>query len=102
MEAVMDWQRVRREIAQAQQDFLDIEAHPTTNGGIYVLAALVTSERRLYTMAVQFPDTYPYSPPEVTIRQPEIGTTPHRYTNGRICYVHPTMWNPGRHNLTFA
>ena len=27
---------------------------------------------------------------------------PHRYQGGHICYLHPSMWNPGAHHLTFV
>src|SRR5438105_3001094 len=99
----MDLARVRREVADAQGAFSFVECHPTTDGKLYVLAALQTSQNRIYTLAINFPDTYPNSLPTVTIRKPEIqSAAPHRYTTGNICYLHPTMWNPGRHTLTFV
>ena len=65
------------------------------------LVALQPS-RRIYTLAVNFPDTYPYSMPKVFIRKPALKHSPHRFHNDQICYLHPSMWNPGRHDLIFV
>ena len=65
------------------------------------LIALETS-RRFYTLAVSFPKSYPNGMPEVHVRKPALASSPHRYLNNRICYLHPRMWNPGRHDLTFV
>lgn len=98
----MDLARVRREVAEAQQAFSYVEAHPTQDGKLFVLVALQTSQNRIYTLAIHFPDTYPNAMPTVLPRKPTIDTGPHRYTNGNVCYLLPAMWNPGRHNLTFV
>ena len=66
-----------------------------------VLVALQTA-CHLYTLAVTFPDVYPNAMPEVYVRKPMLETSPHRYNHNQICYMHPRMWNPGRHNLTFV
>lgn len=97
----MDLARVRREIAEAQSHFSFVESHPTASGSLYVLAALQTSQNRIYTLAITFPDAYPYSHPEVVIRQPAIQAgAPHRFADGKMCYIHYSMWNPGQHTLT--
>lgn len=98
----MDLARVRREVSEAQQHFSYVECHPSSTGSLYVLAALQTS-LRMYTLAVEFPDAYPNQPPNVFIRKPEISrTTQHWYKAGNICYMLPSLWNPGAHNLTFV
>jgi ubiquitin-protein ligase len=99
----MDLARVRREVDQARQRFAYIECQPTTDGKLYVLAALQTSQQQIYTLAVFFPDTYPFSMPNVFVRKPALlANAPHRYRDGQLCYLHPKMWNPGRHDVTFV
>lgn len=97
----MNVARVRREIAEASQYFDYVEGHPTADGGVTALVALETS-RHVYTMAVSFPETYPNRMPEVHVRRPTLQPSPHRYPHNQICYLHPHMWNPGRHDLTFV
>lgn len=99
----MDLERLRREIVQAQQYFPYLECHPATNGSLYVLGALQTSVNRLYTFAIFFPDVYPNAMPSVYVRKPDLkSSAPHRYKDGNICYLHPKMWNPGLHTLSFV
>ena len=97
----MNVARVRLEIEAAKQYFDYVEGHPTVEGGVAALVALETS-RGIYTLDVSFPDSYPNGMPEVHVRRPALKYSPHRYPNDRICYLHPRMWNPGRHNLTFV
>lgn len=97
----MNLARLRSDIANAQQAFDFVERHPTSNGGVMVLVALQTTGR-YYTLAVLFPDSYPNVMPEVFVRKPALEVSPHRYPNNQICYLHPRMWNPGRHDLTFV
>jgi ubiquitin-protein ligase len=99
----MDVARIRREVAAAQAGFSYVECHSTSDTKPYVLAALQTSQSRIYTLTISFPDAYPYALPTVSIRKPEIhSSAPHRYTSGSICYLHPDRWNPGHHTLTFV
>ena len=97
----MNLARVRGDIAAAQQYFEYVEGRATAAGGLMVLVALQSS-RRFYTLGVSFPESYPNAMPEVHVRKPSLLSSPHRYPNDRICYLHPHMWNPGRHNLTFV
>lgn len=99
----MDLLRIRREIDEASRNFSYVESHPTANGSLLVLSALQPTLGKVYTLAVTFPDTYPYNAPYVFVRKPTLATSaPHVYRDGNICYVHPTLWNPGRHDLTFV
>lgn len=99
----MDLIRVNREVTAAQRAFSYVECHPTTEGSLYVLAALQTMPSHLYTLAITFPDVYPNAMPHVMVRKPALlSHAPHRYTTGHICYLHPSMWNPGRHDLEFV
>ena len=97
----MNLARVREEILNAQRYFDYVEGHPTPDGGVMALIALDTT-KRVYTMAVSFPETYPNAMPEVHVRRPALRPSPHRYSNNRICFLHPYMWNPGRHDLMFV
>jgi hypothetical protein len=97
----MDIQRIRSEVIQATRTFAYVEAHPTNDGGVFVKAALQTSVCNTYIAAIYFPN-YPSQMPRVYITRPALQASPHRYKEGNICYLHPNMWNPGRHNLTFV
>ena len=97
----MNLARVRQEILAAQRYFDYVEGHPTVEGGVMALIALETS-MHVYTMAVSFPDSYPNGMPEVHVRRPPLRPSPHRFPNNRICFLHPRMWNPGRHDLMFV
>ena len=97
----MNLLRVRQEIAAAQNYFDFVEGHATPEGGVMALVALQTN-RRLYTLGVTFPDGYPNVMPQVHVRKPELAPSLHRYSNDRICYLLPQLWNPGRHDLTFV
>jgi ubiquitin-protein ligase len=97
----MDISRVQREFFKAQQNFAYLELHPTTDGRLYVRTALQTP-KQLYVLSIRFPDNYPNEMPRVYIDAPPLSPSPHRYQPGNICYLHPSMWNPGIHDLSFA
>ena len=97
----MNLLQVQKEILFAQRKFDYVEGHPTSGGSIKVLVALQTIVR-FYTLEIQFPDEYPYSMPKVWVRKPMLQYSPHRYEGDQICYMHPSLWNPGRHDLTFV
>ncbi len=97
----MNIQRIRAEVAQASNQFAYVEAHPTEEGGVYVRAAMQTSAEKTYFISIFFPE-YPNRTPKVYITNPKLGASPHQYNDGTICYLHPNMWNPGTHNLTFV
>lgn len=95
--------RLYREVEDARCNFPLIDPYRTAEGKLYVLGALQAAPGRMYTLSVTFPDTYPNSPPHVGVRKPALhDAAPHRYRDGEICYLHPKMWNPGLHNLTFV
>lgn len=97
----MNLQRIQKEFAQAKDRFAFVELHPTVGGGVFAKAALQTISS-LYVLSIRFPDTYPNEMPRVTVDTPAITNSPHRYTQGHICFLHPSMWNPGIHDLTFV
>ena len=97
----MNLSSIQREIANAKDQFDFVEGHPTSQGGVMVLVALQTAQR-YYTLEVTFPDEYPNVMPKVSVRTPTLQSSPHRYRYNEICYMHPRMWNPGRHHLTFV
>jgi ubiquitin-protein ligase len=98
----MDITRIQREFAEAQRTFALVELRPTPDGKVYARTALQTSNGKNYVLSIKFPDTYPNEMPRVYIDAPTIAYAPHRYNTGNICYLHPTMWNPGTHHLTFV
>ena len=99
----MNLARINSEIEAAQSYFPRLESHPTEGGSLRVHCALQTRPGQIYLLQVEFPNTYPNSAPTVFVRRPSIdGKAPHRYRAGNLCYIHPTMWNPGRHDLTFV
>lgn len=98
----MDIQRIRNEVARASSSFGMVEVRGTTDGqGLYVKAAMQTTPGNIYTLAINFPN-YPSQMPKVSITQPAIRLSPHRYNDNTICYLHPNFWNPGLHDLTFV
>lgn len=97
----MDIQRIRTEVSLALRRFALVEAYPTLDGGVYVKAGLQTSAGNAYIASLTFAN-YPNQMPNVEISKPTLPQTPHRYRGGQICYLHPTMWNPGRHNIEFV
>ena len=97
----MNIERIRSEVAAAARQFAYVEAHPTNAGGVFVKAAFQTSVARTYFVDIHFND-YPNRMPQVYVVKPELRSSPHRYDAGNICYLHPNLWNPGRHDLTFV
>lgn len=98
----MDIHRIRLEVVQASRTFALVEAVPTTDGGICVKAGLQTSVGNAYVATIYF-SNYPYQMPKVFITAPGVQRgTGHQYPDGNICYLHPSVWNPGRHDLTFV
>jgi ubiquitin-protein ligase len=98
----MDIARIQREFSEAQQRFALVELRPTTDGKVYARTALQTVNGRNYVLSIKFPDNYPNEMPRVFVDAPTITYAPHRYQGGHICYLHPSMWNPGAHQLTFV
>lgn len=97
----MNISRIQREFTEAQRTFAMLELRPTTDGNVYAKTALQTGAGT-YVVSIRFPDNYPNEMPRVYIDAPTITTSPHRYNAGNICYLHPSLWNPGIHNLTFV
>ena len=60
----MNLAKIQQDIANAQQDFDYVEAHPTDTGRLMALVALETS-RRVYILSITFPYTYPSAMPDV-------------------------------------
>jgi ubiquitin-protein ligase len=98
----MDIARIQREFLESQQRFALVELRPTTDGKVYARTGLQTSNGRNYVLSIKFPDSYPNEMPRVFVDAPVIAYAPHRYEGGNICYLHPSMWNPGTHNLTLV
>jgi ubiquitin-protein ligase len=98
----VDISRIHREFAEAQRTFALVELRPTAEGNVYARTALQTSNGKQYVLSIRFPTNYPNEMPRVFIDAPTITYAPHRYEGGHICYLHPSMWNPGSHHLTFV
>jgi ubiquitin-protein ligase len=98
----MDVNRIQREFSEALKTFAYVELHPTDDGKVYARTALQTTSG-LYVLSIKFPEAYPNDMPRVFVDAPALSSkAPHRYQSGSICYLHPSMWNPGVHNLTFV
>lgn len=101
-EYAMDVVRINSEAKVALRSFAYVEVHPTTAGEVFLKVCLQTTVGGLYFARVDF-DGYPNQMPRVTIEKPSLmANTPHRYNTGAICYLHPNMWNPGSHDVTFV
>jgi hypothetical protein len=96
----VDTKRIQAEVAHARSQFANIDTH-AGDTGLTVRAALMTSLGNPYIAELEFRD-YPNRMPSVFVRAPRLKDSPHRYKSGNICYLHPSMWNPGRHNITFV
>ncbi len=97
----MDLQRIRWEIQRAMAQFPNIETYPTIGGGICIKALLQTSVGQIYVLRVTFVG-YPFEIPKVTVISPAVTHSKHMYTSGNICYMHPNLWNPAKHDLVFV
>jgi len=98
----VDIQRINREVVRALAAFAFVEVHPNGQGGVLVKAALQTSAQRTYVVSITLTN-YPHQMPHVYVTTPAIDSSaPHRYRDGNLCYLHPTMWNPGVHDLVFV
>ena len=98
----MDINRIQRELAEAQRTFASVQLYPTNDGKVYAKTALQTIQNKTYVVSVRFTENYPNEMPRVFVEAPAITNAPHRYQTGHICYLHPSMWNPGAHNLAFV
>jgi hypothetical protein len=97
----MNVQRIRWEIQQAIEHFPNIESYPTTDGGIYIKGLLQTSVGQVYVIAVTFVG-YASEMPKVKVITPAVTHGKHMYQSGHICYMHPSYWNPAKHDLKFV
>lgn len=97
----MNVQRIQWEIRQAMEHFPNIESYTTTSGGVYIKAALQTSVGQVYVISVTFVG-YPSEMPKVIVITPAVTHFKHRYLTGNICYMHPRVWNPAKHDLKFV
>lgn len=99
----MDLIRINQEFMLAQRHFHGLELWQNPNGTPYVRAVLGTSVGTTYIMSIRFPEKFPYEMPSAWIDRPALtGYVPHRYQAGNICYLHPSFWNPGVHDLRFV
>ena len=97
----MDVQRIRWEIQRATAQFPNIETYPSIDGGMYIKALLQTSVGQMYVLCVTFIG-YPFEIPKVRVISPVVTHSKHMYTSGNICYMHPSLWNPAKHDLVFV
>lgn len=97
----MNLQRVRADIQAAKEHFPNIESYTAADGTPYIKVMLMTSIGKMYVANVTF-DSFPSLMPKVTVTAPAIKHGMHMYTAGHICYMHPSHWNPARHDLLYA
>ncbi len=97
----MNEARLGADITAAQSKFDYVEAHRDAGGQLYVKVALQTSQR-MYICSIKCAG-YPNRAPHVFVTQPDLHPSDHQYNEkGRICYIHPNLWNPGRHDIAFV
>ena len=97
----MDVQRIRWEIRQAMEQFPNIESYTSVDGSIYIKALLQTSVGQVYVICVTFVG-YAAEVPKVTVLSPAVTHSKHMYRGGHICFMHPSFWNPAKHDLVFV
>jgi hypothetical protein len=98
----MDSLRIRQEFAAAQQQFPNVELRLNANSDLFVKAALQTSVGGIYFLSITF-EGFPNHMPRILVDSPTLSaSSPHRYREGNICYMHPSFWDPGLHDLTFV
>lgn len=97
----MNVQRVQGDIRRAREQFPNIETQPTIGGDIYIKALLQTSVGQMYVIYVTFVG-YPSEMPKVTVITPAVTHIQHMYSGGNICYMHPSVWNPAKHDLIYV
>ncbi len=97
----MSFERIQVDFANAVQQFpLELRRRP--DASLFVKTALQTFAGNFYLASIDL-QGYPSVMPGVTIDRPALEHgAPHRYNDGRICYLHPKMWNPGRHDISFV
>ena len=98
----MDIARIQREFAEAQRHFAPSNCGPTTDGKVYAKTALQTGPDGNTSFPSGFPTITPTKCRAFTSTRLRSRNAPHRYQGGHICYLHPSMWNPGAHNLAFV
>lgn len=98
----MDLIRINREFTEARLQFPNIELYKNVYGTPFVNTVLQITSGQIYVAAIHFPSSYPNQMPEVYIESPKINSLKHMYNKGNICYLLPSMWNPGKHDLLFV
>ncbi len=97
----MNVQRIQGDIQRTMEHFPNIETLTTEGGNIYIKSLLQTSVGQMYVISVTFVG-YPSEMPRVTVISPAVTHSKHMYTSGDICYMHPSFWNPAKHDLIFV
>ncbi len=97
----MDVQRIQWDIQRTMEHFPNIETFTTAGGNVYIKALLQTAVGQMYVISVTFVG-YPSEMPKVTVNSPAVTHSMHMYTSGHICYMHPSVWNPAKHDLKFV
>ncbi len=97
----MSLQRVQSDIQTASAQFPNLDTLTNVAGEVFVKAALQTSVGKMYVVAITFAG-YPSVMPKVMVLAPTVQHGKHMYTTGHICFMHPSMWNPAKHDLRFV
>lgn len=101
-EYATDHARLRADFAAVSAQFDAVELRTRPDHTMFAKFALRTTPGNTYVGSVELAG-YPLTMPTVTITAPDIDAgSPHRYTSGCICYMHPSFWNPGKHDLVFV
>ena len=98
-------ERIRREIKCIKNYFDHVNIDYPSDGNPIVSVILIPNQKltKGYVVDAVLPQQYPNKMPEMYIKKPTlIASCPHRWSDKKICYLHPNEWNPGKHDLTFA
>lgn len=98
----MDVNRLWSQVQAVQNQFTNVELRTRDDRSLFLKFVLQTSVGNMFVGEARL-DDYPNSMPSVYITAPSIpANVRHTYRDGRLCYLHPSMWNPGRHDLVFV
>ncbi len=97
----MNLQRVQADIQRASAQFPNLDVRANVGGEIFVKAALQTTVGKMYVVSITFAG-YPSAMPKVMVLAPAVQHNKHMYTSRHICFMHPSVWNPAKHDLLYV
>ncbi len=97
--------RFMAERAAVQQSFGQRYRFSKDRSGSLFLKGLVKQSGKELPIRIEFPVTYPNTPPKIYSER-ALRSTPHQLGSGELCWINyyssDCVWNPGKHNVTLA